>query len=75
VRQIFFKLLLFFPYHVLKCSNATLSGRVAVETLSKELKNFLLLLLSNNATEEELVGVQDNHDVDAELYRALIVFV
>jgi hypothetical protein len=43
--------------------------------VSKELKNFLLLLLSNNATEEELVRVQDNHDADAELYRAFFEFV
>jgi hypothetical protein len=52
-----------------------LSGRLAFKSLSKELKSFLTLLLSNNATEEELVGVQDNHDADAELYRAFFVFV
>jgi hypothetical protein len=40
--------------------------------VSKELNSSLLLLLSNNATEEELVGVQDNRDADAELYRAFL---
>jgi hypothetical protein len=68
VRPIFFRLLLFFAFHVLKSSNAILSGRVAFENVGKELKNFLLLLSSKNAMEEELVGVQDNHDADAELY-------
>jgi hypothetical protein len=48
-------LLLFFPCHVLKSSNATLSGRAAFENVSRKLKNFLLLLLSNNATEGGLV--------------------
>jgi hypothetical protein len=74
VRPIFFKHLLFFPCHVLKSSNATLLGRVAFENVSKELKNFFLLLFRMQQ-KETLVGVQDNHDVDAELYRVFFVFV
>jgi hypothetical protein len=71
VHPIFFNF--FFPCHVLKSGNTTLSGYITSKNVSKELKNFLPLLFKvimqqhSQLPKEELVGVQDNHDTDVEI--------